>query len=236
MKKTFRKRYISLLLLLAILFTPFSMINFDLYALENESNTVLTEEEELKLFNEYCQTLSLEELDTLITSIRMDNIDNDIITTYSNNDNVIALKKAWLAAASAAKVAGLDCAGTLLEYSVFATNYYENSGGRFTTKIANSRTFNNVMNKATSAGYSPYRSSMQFTASENLDLFLSIHRCSITVSRSGSSHIASVFDIYDFHQDNGNQLLGGLSLNNVGYLMQNAGVLTPISFNIQITV
>lgn len=136
---------------------------------------------------------------------------------------------AWIAAAKIVKLAGLECAGTLLEKSVQGYNYYETSfyskgmNGPFAKKIKTTNAYKNL-NKSIS-------SSSVFPSSDNLDLHLAINKFNYKPLYTYGQAI-HITDTFDFHANKkfGNWLVD--RINDFAYLNQHIGLLRNIRVDI----
>ena len=166
---------------------------------------------------------------------------------------VLGVKILWLAAAQAARLAGYTCSATLIEYSVLGIPYNENgdsqqrwsslnrkmlglpakaSGGLFHDKIVATQTYKDFM-EAIKAGTK--QTGVEYVLShsrgENADLYFSLHSCTYTAKESGEKYAISVYDVYDFHYSEFDNLFVEL-INNWAWFCQNIGALDAISVNI----
>lgn len=147
---------------------------------------------------------------------------------------VIELKLLWLAAAQAVKLAGYPCSGKLVECSVLGLNYNESkgAGGLFRDKIVGTNTYKNYINKIKKGTYSTgVGYVLTHPKSENADLYYSLHSCTYTTTKSGSTYKVAVYDFYDFALMNYDSLFTGI-VNNWAWLCQHTWVLHKIHVNI----
>lgn len=136
---------------------------------------------------------------------------------------------AWVAVAKIAKLAGLYCAGTLLENSVYGKNFNETSyypkrsNGPFGKKIITTNVYKK-MNKNSSG-------SSRFTMADNKDLFFAIHEFTYSPVYT-YGHAVLIKDKFDFQKNKNfkNWLVN--KINEFGYLNQSLGFLTPINVRI----
>lgn len=163
-------------------------------------------------------TMSIDELNSYIDS-QVQKIQS---TPSARSD--AALRELWLAAAGVLRLAGLNCTSEIISYSVAGRNYSE-LNGIFKSKIMSTSAYQSWSRTWDSS------SGMTFEQNDNADLFYSLHRVSARLASSSQGGRVYVSDVFDFAVDNSMDLTA--YINNWGYLCQNAGVLHPISINIQ---
>ena len=121
-----------------------------------------------------------------------------------------------------------------VECSVLGLNYNESkgAGGLFRDKIVGTNTYKNYINKIKKGTYSTgVGYVLTHPKSENADLYYSLHSCTYTTTKSGSTYKVAVYDYYDFALMNYNSLFTGI-VNNWAWLCQHTGVLHKIHVNI----
>lgn len=174
--------------------------------------------------------MTLEELNSFIDTMCSLSTSSE---NHSNNnynlDEYNAAQLAWLAAAQAARIVGLECCARLLTCSVTNSNYTEYNGtvaAEIQTTSADAYWLQHWSQEHT----------ITFNISDNADLAYSIHVASMSLSGNSSGATAHLSDTFDFASDTDLQGFLAQMLNNWGYLSQNAGVLHQISVNIYITL
>jgi hypothetical protein len=221
------RKIISIVLVLVFLFSSVSAFAMAPQR-RMEQIQALAESSSITEVKELLRTMSTAELDALISDIASKpqlSFSRTDVLRGPGGAKPFELVVAWLAAAQVLRVAGNPCVANLIEHSIDGINYFE-TNGVFAPKI-----------KSTSS----YRAWTQwvatgpiiFTSSDNLDLFLSLHKANISLVSSGSNGArVRVSDTFNFELSG----LSGFSLasivNDWGWLCQNAGVLTPISVTI----
>lgn len=128
----------------------------------------------------------------------------------------------------------IDCSGKLVECSVLGLNYNESkgAGGLFRDKIVGTNTYKNYINKIKKGTYSTgVGYVLTHPKSENADLYYSLHSCTYTTTKSGSTYKVAVYDFYDFALMNYDSLFTGI-VNNWAWLCQHTWVLHKIHVNI----
>jgi len=159
-------------------------------------------------------------------------------TSKSNSTNVVDpitdLKLAWLAAAQIAKLNGYPCAAKAVEYSVLGIDYTEDNGssGLFASKILNSSAYRNNIGYIRRNGLTYSNEVIEFTKSDNSDLFYALHNVTMTVNKVSNDYPVEIFDIFDFAYDNNYDSLFTSLVNNWAWLCQNTFVLNDIYINI----
>lgn len=130
---------------------------------------------------------------------------------------------AWLAAAVILIKQGFACTGTILKYSIAGDDYSE-TNGPFSEKIKNTSVFQTWL---------PVRNEtrIKFEINDSLDLFFSLHDVGITSPHSTTwGQVIRVSDVFDFSLEAKFDSVIVQYINDSGWLLQNMGVLKPISF------
>ena len=243
MKKYLNKVLSSILVLSVVLSLPTIAFAAESDADRHLDSVIEYQNEELADAQLAFENMSIEELnsfiDTTIDRInqRGSGAEIDSVTgqrVLPGVPTTIELKLMWLAAAQAAKLAGYPCSGKLVECSVLGLNYNESkgAGGLFRDKIVGTNTYKNYINKIKKGTYSTgVGYVLTHPKSENADLYYSLHSCTYTTTKSGSTYKVAVYDYYDFALMNYNSLFTGI-VNNWAWLCQHTGVLHKIHVNI----
>ncbi len=204
--------------------------------LSQSSDPIVRENSEY-LINEASKikTMSIDELNEYINNIY--NTFNSPTTTRSVQPkgvvNILQLKAAWLAAAQVAKVSGYPCAAKAVEYSVLGQNYTEDDG-LFAQKIKPNSAFKKFMDD-TKNNKSP-TNPVEFTKSEDADLFYALHNVTVTPTKSGSTYKVNVYDKFDFDLEKDYDSIFTDTVNNWAWLCQNTFILHVVEININFTV
>ena len=181
------------------------------------------------------KTMSIDELNTYINNIYSK---YNSATTRSiqppGTINILQLKAAWLAAAQAAKLLGYPCAAKAVEHSVLAQNYTENDGA-FAAKIKTSSAFKNFLSSTKNSNKTSNKKVVEFTKSDNSDLFYALHNATVTLTKSGTKYKTNIYDVFDFALDNDYSSIFTTAVNNWAWLCQNTFVLHKIKINVNFT-
>lgn len=174
---------------------------------------------ELANFEEQIQDMTDVELNVLIHDL-------SIQATQSNDAQSTrgVIQLAWIAAAKLVQ-GTYPCAGTLVEYSALGTDYLE-TNGIFAAPIKATRAY-----RTWTTSLAP--SAIEFTKSENSDLFYSLHLANIRLGGSSSQgSIIVVTDVFDFEFSTDMGDMFSTLVNDWAWLSQNIGALTPIDVTI----
>ena len=155
---------------------------------------------------------------------------------FPNERAVSDAKLEWMIASTLLNLAGYKATSTLLDCSIYGTNYNEGprADGLFTTKIRNTNTYKNWVSCYRRGQSVP--SSISFEKSEDVDLYLSLHAVNIYVNQQASAvnHCLAIeiTDVYDF------AFMSDISfvsiVNNAAFYAQNIGALNNINVNIRL--
>lgn len=183
-------------------------------------NINLQSDADLRTFQNQIKSLNTRQLNELIAILNVQRK----AKTYVNESPI--LKGIWLAAAQAARAAGYPLSATLVEHSVWGTNYFEHNG-IFAAKIKTNSLFKSMLSRV--------HGSDAFLASEDKDLFYSLHRFEFHIYAS-RNRVLTITDTFDFDP---NAKFGSWFANFVnswGAIAEDLKALTPISIRIVIDV
>ncbi|WP_282925690.1 hypothetical protein [Helcococcus kunzii] len=234
-------KLLSVLIAITILFTniSYSKAQNDVKFDKPDDIFYAKKIEEVNLLVNNLENMTENELQQFISNCRRISEDNKKLksSNFSTENNIAKPMRvydqiavaAWIAAANIAKLAGLECAGTLLEKSVQGYNYSETSfyskgmNGPFAKKIKTTNAYKKL-NKSIS-------DSSDFPSSDNLDLHLAINKFNYKPLYTYGQAI-HITDTFDFHanQQFGNWLVD--RINDFGYLNQQIGLLRKIRVDI----
>ena len=151
--------------------------------------------------------------------------ENNITLRSSAADPIEA---AWLAGAQILENKGYPCAGKLMECSVWNDDYIEaaiNANGLFSSKIVKTSAYKKYIAKIKAGGT---QSGIEFTKSQNKDLFLALHN---TDASTDFLYNVTITDTYDFKPTNYDDIFLD-TINNWAWLSQQVGSLHHISVEI----
>lgn len=189
---------------------------------------------------EIIKQMSIDELNTYIDNI-CKNISSSSPQTVAPPLPPITitseLKAAWLAAAQAARLAGYPCSATAIEHSVLGKNYTENGNGIFQQNIITTQAFKNYLSLVKNANLNSATRIMEFTSTDNKDLYYSLHNVTISMNRAQTdsyyrNYSVNIYDVFDFAIDTNYDKLFPSIINNWGWLSQTIGALENITINI----
>lgn len=209
-----KKRIFILWLVMMVVAMILSTTNVHAEVVNAFPQTVLDlkDEEDLRSFSERLKYLSEPELQEVI----------DCVKTASEEKfsmEIVAAKGAWLAAAQIARLSGYPLSATLVEHSVWNSDYSE-TNGNFADAIKTTDVYQRMVENG--------EGSDSFEKSDYVDLFYSIHSFSYYSSENSQGVRINVRDTFDFAFDTSYDSLFTSIVNNWAYLNQNVGVLNPI--------
>lgn len=183
-----------------------------IFSLQNESD--------LKEFSLSLKSMSDKELQKVVELAQLE-------SQYRGIGDIVVLKAAWLAAAQVARNYGYPLAATLVEHSVWYSNYSE-TNGQFAKAIKGTSAYKRILNKNSGSD--------AFAKSDDKDLFYAIHKFSFTSSSSSQGKRFWISDKFDFALDTSYDNLFTSIVNNWAYLNQNMWVLHPVQVSIILDV
>ncbi len=204
---------------------------------KNESNKQCSnlsfagECDDISKINKNClSNYSSEQLNDIIASIKASADSNGIDVPTGN------LQLAWLCAAQIAKDHGYPIAGSIVEASV--KNYpFQVFNGQIGTTIKSTNVWKNYYSNLVNNNIERDDSSFAFEKYDNADLFFALHNVEVH-SRKAAPYVAfdksynvNIHDVFDFEYWRYNDLFVTL-INNWAWLCQQAGVLNPITVDI----
>lgn len=240
------KRMVSLIIIVTLLISSMSAFADDIDELsvlndELVADEVIIKEEHANLTKKF-EKMSTRELNKYIDNIRRESLKLDKTTSNEIKSNEIKsnevmsilpdirpiIEAAWLAAAEIPKRKGYECAGTLIQYSVFNQDYNESGSGMIIDKIRVSSEYLNHIQSIPNPNL-PTSELLTFTQG---DLFYALHTVTLSTAAGYPYFYNHVYDLYDYDLELDYSSIFVTSVNNWAWLCGQTYVLNEVDVNL----